>query len=139
MNRTGSGFVVGSDRIFEDWIAAKLGLTTPVVRASALQQGGVRTELLKNLCVRLGAQEYLSPMGSADYLIGEEHLMTGSNVTVYFHHYVHPEYGQQFPPFVPYASAIDLLFNEGPRSLEILRSGTRAALRSVQVAAHLMR
>jgi len=139
LSRTESGLLLDLTASLIDWIAAKLGLTTPVVRASALQQGGVRTELLKNLCVRLGAREYLSPIGSADYLIGEEHLMTSSNVAVYFHHYVHPEYSQQFPPFVPYASAIDLLFNEGPRSREILRRGTRAALRSVQVAAHLMR
>jgi hypothetical protein len=63
--------------------------------------------------------------------------MSQAGIDVLFHGYAHPQYKQRFPPFVPYASALDLLFNEGPRSLEIVRSGRRELLLPEQVAAQL--
>ena len=43
-----------------------------------------------------------------------------------------------FLRFVPYASALDLIFNEGPRSLEILRRGRREPFTPDQMAARLV-
>jgi hypothetical protein len=119
------------------WLASKLGVTAPVVRASRLQESGKRTELLRDLCIKLNASEYRSPLGSAEYLLEDMQLMRDANVAVFFQNYAHPEYKQLFPPFLPYASALDLLFNEGPRSLEIVRSGRREPFLPEQVAAQL--
>lgn len=38
--------------------------------------------------------------------------------------YDHPEYSQAGNPFVPYLSIIDLLLNEGPHSLSVIRAGS---------------
>lgn len=122
---------------FISWFLETLGLNVPVVRSSRLSVTGKRTELLANICQALGAAEYLSPLGSASYLIGELPTMTSRGISVAFQHYEHPEYTQQFPPFRPYAGIVDLLFNEGSRALEIIRSGRRAAYRP-QDAAHLV-
>jgi len=119
------------------WLASKLGVAASVVRASELQESGKRTELLRDLCIKLHASEYRSPLGSAEYLLEDMQLMRDANVTVFFQNYAHPEYRQLFPPFVPYASALDLLFNEGPRSLDVIRSGRREPFLPQQVAAHL--
>jgi hypothetical protein len=42
-----------------------------------------------------------------------------------------------FPPFLPFASVLDLIFNEGGRSMEIIRSGRNAALSPNEVAAKM--
>ena len=40
-----------------------------------------------------------------------------------FQEYQHPLYTQLYNAFIPNLSVIDLLFNEGPDSLEIILSG----------------
>ena len=109
------------------WTAKTLGITTPAVRASNLGLNGKRTELLAAICQHLGADQYLSPVGSACYLLPEHGILAEQGIEVLFHHYCHPEYKQLFPPFEPFASAIDLIFNHGPGSLRILREGRREA------------
>ena len=135
ISRLGSGRLLELTGTLIAWLTRKLGVTTPLVRASVLQESGKRTESLKDLCLKLKCDEYISPLGSAVYLLQEMHVMSGNGVAVLFQNYAHPEYAQLFPPFVPYASVMDLLFNEGPRSLEIIRGGRRAPLRPEQVAA----
>lgn len=117
-----------------EWFKDSLGIKTPTVRSSTLPVDGKRTELLANICVSLGADEYLSPLGSAEYLVGELPLMTSKGIEVTFHHYEHPVYQQLYPPFQPYACALDLLFNEGEGALDIIRSGRRPSFSPQQAA-----
>lgn len=117
------------------WFCVVLGVQTPIFRSSAMKATGRRSELLVNICGELKADSYLSPPGSAEYLMGDLELFVNAGVEVAFHHYEHPEYSQPFPPFCPCAAALDLLFNEGPKSMEILRSGRRVALLPEQLEA----
>jgi len=64
-------------------------------------------------------------MGSAEYLTVERQTFEQNNIEILFHNFSHPTYRQVYPPFMPHAAAIDLLFNEGTKSLEIIRSGRR--------------
>jgi WbqC-like protein family len=105
------------------WLLETLGIHTPVVRASSLAQSGKRTELLANICEKLGATDYVSPIGSAGYLLPELSIFSQRDIGVSFQNYTHPEYKQLFPPFLPYACVLDLILNEGLRSMEIIRSG----------------
>ncbi len=102
-----------------------LGLETPIVNASELGVSGRRTEQLANICEKLGADEYLSALGSAAYLVEDQEIFTSRSIEVTFQHYEHPVYPQVFLPFEPFASVIDLIFNTGEASLEVLRSGRR--------------
>jgi hypothetical protein len=104
------------------WIANELGLTTPMVRSSSLDVAGKRSERLVSMCKSLGATDYVSPR-TALYLLEDLPIFSESGIGVWFHNYTHPEYKQRFPPFCAYASVLDLMFNEGPRALEIIRSG----------------
>lgn len=115
------------------WFLQALGIPAQILRSSEMHQSGKRTELLANILQSLGATEYLSPFGSADYLLGEMNTMSDRGIEVTFQHYEHPEYSQLFPPFQPYASVLDLLLNEGPCSLEILRSGRRTSYTPAEV------
>ncbi len=109
------------------WFCGVLGIQIKLTTSSALSQPGRRSELLVNLCRALGADEYLSPLGSAVYLCDDLPKFSSAGIEVKFQHYEHPEYRQLFPPFLSYASALDILFNEGPRAMEIIRSGRRPA------------
>jgi len=116
-----------------EWFMGVMGIHTQVVLSSQLQQPGRRTELLANICASLGADQYISPLGSAVYLLEEGNVLLDKGVEVVFQHYEHPQYWQLFPPFQPYASILDLVFNEGERALEILRSGRRTPFSERQV------
>ncbi len=113
------------------WLCRQLGVTTRLLW-SEIQQEGCRSELLLNLCRASGADSYLSSLGAADYLLEGIPQFSAAGVDVAFRHYEHPQYRQQFPPFSSHASVIDLIFDEGDRSLEILRSGRRPALRPAE-------
>jgi len=107
------------------WINVKLGIKTPIFLASELGCMGKRSELLINLCQLMVAEKYLSPVGSLEYLKKDHSMFLGAGIHVNLHNYVHPIYCQRYSPFIPYACALDLLFNEGPSSLQIIRSGRR--------------
>src|SRR5277367_387637 len=107
------------------WFMDILGIRTSVLLSSHLERQGKRMELLANICDALGARQYVSPLGSAAYLLQEIDVLLDKGIDVSFQHYEHPQYQQLFPPFCPYASVLDLIFNEGARALEILQSGRR--------------
>ena len=116
------------------WFAGVLGIRTPMLLASSLSLQGRRTQLLAEICNQLGAGQYFSPIGSAEYLLNELDILTNANVETYFHNYDHPRYAQQFPPFLAFASVLDLIFNEGDRSMDVIRSGRGIPLRPSEVA-----
>jgi hypothetical protein len=107
------------------WLASSLGVRTPIVRASNLAVGGKRGAHVAMLCERLGGSRYLSPPGAEDYLIEDREEFSSRSIAVQIHVYEHPQYRQCFEPFVPYASVLDLLLNEGDGAADILRSGRR--------------
>ncbi|HUB01702.1 MAG TPA: WbqC family protein [Terriglobales bacterium] len=119
------------------WIRDVLGIKTEMICSSEILVEGKRSQLLAEICAAQGAKEYLSPLGSVDYLLDELAIFADRGITVSFQHYEHPSYEQLFPPFRPYASVLDLLFNEGDRALSIIRSGRRTAYTPEQARAFL--
>jgi hypothetical protein len=115
------------------WLCGTLGVKTPLLRSSDIDQEGCRSELLLKICGVLSADSYLSTLGSAGYLLNDTPQFSAAGIEVVFQRYDHPQYCQQFPPFCSHASAIDLIFNEGEGSLETLRSGRKAPLRPSEV------
>lgn len=108
-----------------NWFWDMLGLKTPRKISKSVDIGGKRGEYVAGLCEKLGADEYLSPAGAEAYLLDDYDFFKQRNISVWLHEYAHPLYRQVFEPFIPYASTLDLLFNEGPRALEIIQSGRR--------------
>jgi hypothetical protein len=109
------------------WMAGKLGVTTPMVRASILGTAGERGDHLALICERVGAGHYISPAGAEDYLLEDKNAFDQRGISVSLQAYDHPQYVQRFSPFIPYASAVDLIFNLGPEAGEVMRSGRRPA------------
>ena len=105
------------------WLSSKIGIKTKFISSSELDVSGSKTELLINICMKINANHYLSPIGSKGY-IEKNNLFTNSGIQLSYQNYQHPTYNQLFGDFIPYLSVIDLLFNEGEKSLEIIKSGS---------------
>jgi hypothetical protein len=108
-----------------NWMSAKLGVGTPMVRASALGASGRRGEHVAELCEYVEADRYVSPAGAEAYLNEDRSAFDRRGIEISIQVYEHPEYRQCYTPFTPYASALDLIFNAGPEAGAIMRSGRR--------------
>jgi hypothetical protein len=105
-------------------IAAALDMKPKIICSSELPYVGTeKNEKLVSMCKFLGADCYLSGSGGRNYI--QETLFNQANIRLQWHNYEHPTYKQGFDRFEPNMSIIDLLFNEGPRTKEILLSGGR--------------
>lgn len=117
------------------WLSSEMGLSAHFELSSELAAKGKRSDLLVAICKHFGAETYLSPVGSAVYLTTEYGIFEDNSIQVVFQNFHHPTYRQVHEPFVPYASVLDLLFNEGPEALEIIRSGRRPVITLEQMLA----
>jgi hypothetical protein len=95
-------------------IRTRLMLASDIAPAA---DGGA-TAVVLDLCRRLGASAYLSGVSGREYLDLSQFAEAG--IPVRFQEFHHPIYSQLHQPFVPCMSAVDLLFNHGPASREIL-------------------
>lgn len=130
---TASTRLVDLDARIIEWLASVLGIATPLVRSSTLKIQGKRSALVASICERMGCGTYVSPLGAADYLLGEMAEFSNRGIEVLFQHYDHPSYKQLYAPFLAYASVIDLLFNEGDSSLDVIRSGRKQSYRPEEI------
>lgn len=100
------------------YIIHVLGIEVEIIRASELGVTGRRTDLLLEICQKLNADVYLSGISGKDYL--EETKFAEQGIKVIYQEFYHPIYKQLYEPFIPCMSIIDLLFNHGDKSLDIL-------------------
>jgi hypothetical protein len=100
-----------------------LGLERKVVLSSSLQ---VETEdptlRLVDICKALDGDTYLSGRDGAKYM--DEDMFRSDRIQLVFQDFNHPDYPQCYGPFEPNLSIIDLLFNCGSESLNIIREAS---------------
>lgn len=90
-----------------------LGLSPKFERASNLQLGGKRSEHLFKICEYLGCDEYLSPIGSLQYL-AEDGVFENTAINLEFQHYLPTAYPQlKSTTFISHLSIIDVVANLG--------------------------
>lgn len=75
---------------------------------------------LIQICQHLKADSYLSGIGGRNYL--KLNLFKEANIIVNFQHFKHPVYNQLYGDFVPNLSIIDLIFNCGKSSSDLIIS-----------------
>lgn len=89
--------------------------------ASDIGAEGKSNELLAAILRNTGATTYLSGVGARAYF--DPAPFEQAKVNVRWQDFNHPEYQQLHPPFVPFLSSVDMLFNCGiATSRTILRS-----------------
>ena len=66
------------------------------------------------------ATKYISGDGEGSRRYIDEQLFKDNNIELIWQNYKHPTYKQLYGEFIPYLSILDLLFNEGPNSKNII-------------------
>jgi len=101
-------------------------ITVPLQYSSEMQPRCTKGDLVLELCKKVGAGTYFSGVLGKDYL--DEEVFRGSGVNILYQSYQHPEYSQcRLKTFEPNMAAVDLLFNCGPQSREVLLRGNAFA------------
>lgn len=104
------------------YLAQELDVHPQFVKASDLGVAGSSSELLLEICVKLGATVYLSGPSGRDYL--DLDLFRRHGIRVEFHQFTHPVYPQYGrTDFTPRLSVIDLLSNVGPEARDFVHGG----------------
>lgn len=96
-----------------------LEINKEILLASQLSLREEPNERLIDICEHVHADAYLSGRDGAKYMDPEKFAQ--AKIQILFQDFHHPVYSQLYTIFEPYMSVIDLLFNQGPRSLEIIR------------------
>jgi len=101
----------------------QLKINTKIILSSSLKINEDRSKKIVNICNHLNINKYLSSYGAKDYLEEDKKIFTDKKINTFLHNYKHPEYKQLYPPFLSNACILDLVFNEGENSLEIIKKG----------------
>ena len=80
---------------------------------------GIKTDLILNMCKAANAKTFIFGQDGKTYI--EEDKFKQSGVEYKFQNFKHPIYKQRHPKFESHMSFIDLLFNHGDNSIEILK------------------
>jgi len=91
-----------------------------IVRASEYNFVGHKSDLVLDMCKKLGATKYIFGAKGRDYAKVEDFEREG--IEVEFQDFHHPVYPQLHGEFLPNMSVVDLLMNCGPKSLGVLRN-----------------
>ena len=102
------------------WFLDELGIKVNFLNAKNFKFEGEKSSLILNMCKKLDASTYIFGTLGKDY--ANVHEFEKNNVKLIFQDYNHPKYSQLYNEFVSHLSVIDLLFNHGPKSLEIILS-----------------
>lgn len=95
-----------------------LGIEIELVRSSKLEINKKKSDFLVEMCQKLNSNIYISGYYGRNYL--EKEKFSEAGIEVRIQKYKHPIYNQQFGDFKADLSIVDLIFNHGPRSLDIL-------------------
>jgi hypothetical protein len=95
-------------------------IRTPLLRSSTLGVDGQKSELVLNICRAVGAKGLLVGLGgSREYL--DRAAFADAGIELRFQEFTHPQYVQRgATSFTPGLSAVDLLFNCGAASRDVL-------------------
>lgn len=93
-----------------------------LIYSSQLKSSGQKTERLVSICKELQASTYISANGAKPYL--EVNQFDAAGIKVEWQDYEHPKYPQAFEGFVSHLAIVDILFNCGEHSFDIITSGS---------------
>lgn len=108
------------NRHFIENISKRLDIDTRVSLSLDYEPRGIKTERLLDLCLKVGATEYVSGPAAQAYL--EEGLFLEHGIDVsWFQYGPYPEYDQIYPPFDSNVSILDVLLCAGSDARSLLQ------------------
>lgn len=101
-----------------EFFNSELNIKTKTVKSSELNIHSTGSNRLLEICQKLNADIYLSGALGKNYL--DKNIFSSAKISVMYENFLHPIYNQMNNNFIPNLSIIDLLFNEGEKSKQIL-------------------
>ncbi|MFH0813733.1 MAG: WbqC family protein, partial [Pseudomonadota bacterium] len=101
------------------YLKSALGIQKEFILQSSLEVEGKGSELLVNICKRIGTDTYLAPMVSKKYL--NEEVFEKNCVRIEYYKFHSPIYPQLWGEFIYNLSILDLLLNCGGKSLDLIK------------------
>jgi len=99
-----------------------LGIKIEIIKESELNINSQSTQRLVDICKQVGANTYISGKGLPNKQYMEKELFEKEGITLEYQNYTSVEYKQRnSESFIPDLSILDLLFNCGENSMEIIR------------------
>ena len=92
-------------------IAEILSIETEIIIGSEMKVHTKSTQALLDMCIKLGADTYISGAGGREYL--DENLFSRHGIKVLYQEYKHPTYPQVYDGFYPFMCVLDIIFNIG--------------------------
>ncbi len=101
------------------YFLGQLEIDTPLYRLSELEKvSGQKSQLIADICIHFEADTYISGQGARVY--NDETAFAQQGIQIVYQQFTCPVYPQIHGDFIPNLSALDLLFNCGPESKDIL-------------------
>ena len=105
-----------------EYLKKHLMIDTPIILQSHLGIKAKGSGLLIEICRKMGSRDYVAQASAKKYL--NQELFSSAGISLHFFTPRPPVYPQLWGDFVFNLSALDLLFNCGPKSHEVLGLGT---------------
>ena len=102
------------------FLMEKLGIEHKWCLSSSLSTKYSGSDLILEICRKMNATDYLSGRDGRAYI--KENAFIKSGIHVHYQDFTHPVYEQFHGGFVDGMSIIDLLFNHGPESVNIIKN-----------------
>ncbi|HET7198040.1 MAG TPA: WbqC family protein [Burkholderiales bacterium] len=105
--------LVDLDAALLEFLRRSLAIRTPLVRSSTLGARGAKSELVLDICRRVGARALLVGLGASRAYL-DRAAFARAGIALVSQRFAHPQYRQcGAPPFIAGLSAIDLVLNCG--------------------------
>ena len=95
-----------------------LNIQIEIIKLSSLNLNEKKSDLIISVCKSLGAKKFIFGEKGKDYAIISD--FKKNNIEPIFQEYRHPKYDQMGKQFISHLSVIDLIFNCGTNSLDII-------------------
>ncbi|MEI6285476.1 MAG: WbqC family protein [Bacillota bacterium] len=101
---------------FLQFVFGRLDINTKIVKLSDLEVAGSKSELVLEICKKLGASTYISGVGAKSYI--DEVNFVNNDIKIEYLKSIPPIYKQFNGEFIPGLSVLDMLFNVQSKTIK---------------------
>jgi len=110
--------IIDLDLYLLQYLFKEIGISVKIVKSSEMNIQSDKSEKLIEICDYQAADIYISGVFGKEYI--DKKMFKEKGIKLYFQNYKHPVYTQLYGDFISHLSFIDLLFNHGEKSYDIM-------------------